>query len=144
MSDNSVAMKENLIKSLERLRIEAQCDVLELGDNDISEFAYERTLKLREREEFLSKIADENVFNLPSSSSSLSVTGDQHRHQRKPSIGNRLMPGLMQKLQKKTPESSMAAIVDDESMKGPTSTRSLNPSIQNIQHPSSSNVSRWT
>jgi hypothetical protein len=57
-SDNSIEMKKNLKATLEHLRIEADADVLELGEGeDVRPFAYLRTLRLKEREELLKKVA---------------------------------------------------------------------------------------
>ncbi|KAJ3110387.1 hypothetical protein HDU96_006653 [Phlyctochytrium bullatum] len=47
--DNSVAMKKNLISTLDHLRIEAVAEVLEIGDHDITPFAYEKTSRMQER-----------------------------------------------------------------------------------------------
>lgn len=78
LKDNSVAMKENLVQSLKFLRIEAEADVLELGDYDISEFAYERTIKLKEREQLLKNVAGSgNILAMPSAASSFSLFGNQ-------------------------------------------------------------------
>jgi ERCC4-type nuclease len=35
MDDNSVEMKKNLVQSLHRLRIDAECEVLEIGDMEM-------------------------------------------------------------------------------------------------------------
>lgn len=61
MNDNSVEMKSNLVQSLHRLRIDAECEVLEIGDFDVSQYAYEKTMMLRSREEFLKKIEDVRI-----------------------------------------------------------------------------------
>jgi hypothetical protein len=68
MDDNSLEIKKNLVQSLHRLRIDAECEVLEIGDMEISNYAYEKTLELRSREEFLRRIEDQNFLNLPVSS----------------------------------------------------------------------------
>ncbi|CAF3737959.1 unnamed protein product [Rotaria socialis] len=47
--DNSVAMKKDLEQYMYQLRIEAEVDVIEMADQEISAYAYERTLKLAER-----------------------------------------------------------------------------------------------
>ncbi|KAJ3106964.1 hypothetical protein HDU97_005245 [Phlyctochytrium planicorne] len=48
-TDNSVAMKRNLVATLDHLRIDAVADVLEIGHHDITPFAYERTSRMQER-----------------------------------------------------------------------------------------------
>ncbi|KAJ3088209.1 hypothetical protein HK102_009300 [Quaeritorhiza haematococci] len=80
LTDNSVAMKENLQRSLQHLRIDAEADVLELGDYSVSEYAYEKTMRLQEREELLKRAGvtgkrsiKDNVLALPSASSSYSM-----------------------------------------------------------------------
>eukprot|EP00834_Sanchytrium_tribonematis_P003480 NODE_135_length_16508_cov_1.365897.p1 type:complete len:868 gc:universal NODE_135_length_16508_cov_1.365897:12848-15451(+) len=56
LTDNSVEIERNLKEALLELRIEAYSEVIELGDSDISEFTYERTMQLQERQEYLKKI----------------------------------------------------------------------------------------
>uniref|UniRef100_A0AC34QJS4 Uncharacterized protein n=1 Tax=Panagrolaimus sp. JU765 TaxID=591449 RepID=A0AC34QJS4_9BILA len=53
MDDNTLHMKQNLEKFLYHLRIEAQVFVIEMPENDISEYTYERTLKMEERHKLL-------------------------------------------------------------------------------------------
>jgi len=50
MSDNSVQMKRDLQQWIYALRIEARSlEVIELNENDISEYTYERTVKMEQR-----------------------------------------------------------------------------------------------
>ncbi|KAL7753304.1 hypothetical protein RI367_001079 [Sorochytrium milnesiophthora] len=56
LTDNSVLMKQQLVDSLRHLRIDAESDVVELGDYDISEFAYERTMLLHERQQLMQRL----------------------------------------------------------------------------------------
>ncbi|KAK6111386.1 Amino acid permease family protein [Brugia pahangi] len=49
MDDNTFNMKKDLETFLYHLRIEAQVFVIELPDSDISEYTYERTMKMEER-----------------------------------------------------------------------------------------------
>jgi potassium/chloride transporter 4/5/6 len=51
--DNSAQMKDDLQKFLYHLRIEAQVNVIEMPENDISDYTYERTLKMEERNKLL-------------------------------------------------------------------------------------------
>ena len=56
LADNSVEIGKNLKDALEELRIDAFSEVIEIGDSDISEFTYEKTMQLQERQEYLKKI----------------------------------------------------------------------------------------
>ncbi|CAD6191860.1 unnamed protein product [Caenorhabditis auriculariae] len=53
MEDNNVQMKADLEKFLYHLRIEAQVFVIEMTDSDISDYTYERTMKMEERSKLL-------------------------------------------------------------------------------------------
>ncbi|CAD5225076.1 unnamed protein product [Bursaphelenchus xylophilus] len=51
--ENSTQMKEDLEKFLYHLRIEGQVFVIDMPESDISEYTYEKTLKMEERVKFL-------------------------------------------------------------------------------------------
>ncbi|XP_043483393.1 solute carrier family 12 member 7 isoform X3 [Leptopilina heterotoma] len=53
MEDNSIHMKKDLKKFLYDLRIEAEVEVVEMMNADISEYTYERTLQMEQRNQFL-------------------------------------------------------------------------------------------
>ncbi|CAF0943337.1 unnamed protein product [Adineta ricciae] len=53
LEDNSVEMKKELEQYMYQLRIEAEVDVVEMADQEISAYAHERTLKLAERVKLL-------------------------------------------------------------------------------------------
>uniref|UniRef100_A0AC35U6W4 Solute carrier family 12 member 6 n=1 Tax=Rhabditophanes sp. KR3021 TaxID=114890 RepID=A0AC35U6W4_9BILA len=53
MDDNTPQMKKDLEKFLYHLRIEADIYVIEMPENDISEYTYERTLKMEERHKIM-------------------------------------------------------------------------------------------
>ncbi|CAF3911656.1 unnamed protein product, partial [Rotaria sordida] len=53
LEDNSVEMKKDLEQYMYQLRIEAEVDVVEMENQEISAYAYERTLKLAERVKLL-------------------------------------------------------------------------------------------
>nr|CDJ86943.1 Amino acid permease-associated region domain containing protein [Haemonchus contortus] len=53
LEDNNVQMKSDLEKFLYHLRIEAEVFVIEMPDSDISDYTYERTLKMEERTKLL-------------------------------------------------------------------------------------------
>ncbi|KAJ3416162.1 hypothetical protein HDV05_002807 [Chytridiales sp. JEL 0842] len=76
-SDNSIRMRANLRATLEHLRIEATADVLELGVGDVGPFVYERTVRMKEREELLRKIPQGgvNALVLPSAGSLVNLSG---------------------------------------------------------------------
>ena len=71
LTDNSILMKTALINSLKYLRIEAECHICELGDYDISEFAYERTQILRDREVYGE---NENVYGINPQKNALGIS----------------------------------------------------------------------
>ncbi|XP_066247243.1 solute carrier family 12 member 6 isoform X1 [Euwallacea similis] len=55
-NDNSIQMKKDLKKFLYQLRIEAEVDVVEMSDKDISAYAYERTLVMEQRTQMLREL----------------------------------------------------------------------------------------
>jgi len=56
MEDNTVQMKKDLERFLYHLRIAATVNVIEMLGSDISEYAYEKTLKIEERMKLLNKL----------------------------------------------------------------------------------------
>ncbi|QQP58280.1 Uncharacterized protein FKW44_003544, partial [Caligus rogercresseyi] len=54
--DNSIQMKKDLKTFLYHLRIEADVEVVEMLDSDISEYTYERTLLMEQRNEMLKEM----------------------------------------------------------------------------------------
>jgi len=56
IQDNSIQMKKNLQNWIYALRIEATVEVIEFNDNDISQYTYERTLRMEQRTEMLRQI----------------------------------------------------------------------------------------
>uniref|UniRef100_A0A667FT51 Solute carrier family 12 member 7 n=1 Tax=Lynx canadensis TaxID=61383 RepID=A0A667FT51_LYNCA len=53
VDDNSIQMKKDLQVFLYHLRISAQVEVVEMGENDISAFTYEKTLMMEQRSQML-------------------------------------------------------------------------------------------
>ncbi|XP_064191903.1 solute carrier family 12 member 4-like [Anguilla rostrata] len=53
MDDNSIQMKEDLAVFLYHLRIEAEVEVVEMHNSDISAYTYERTLMMEQRSQML-------------------------------------------------------------------------------------------
>ncbi|CAB3409718.1 unnamed protein product [Caenorhabditis bovis] len=56
LEDNNVQMKTDLEKFLYHLRIDAQVNVIEMTDSDISDYTYERTMKMEERSKLLKNL----------------------------------------------------------------------------------------
>ncbi|XP_056382421.1 solute carrier family 12 member 4 isoform X2 [Hyla sarda] len=56
MDDNSIQMKKDLATFLYHLRIEAEVEVVEMDDSDISAYTYERTLMMEQRSQMLRQI----------------------------------------------------------------------------------------
>ncbi|XP_063801329.1 solute carrier family 12 member 4 isoform X2 [Pseudophryne corroboree] len=53
MDDNSIQMKKDLATFLYHLRIEAEVEVVEMNNSDISAYTYERTLMMEQRSQML-------------------------------------------------------------------------------------------
>ncbi|NWI66268.1 S12A4 protein, partial [Todus mexicanus] len=53
MDDNSIQMKKDLATFLYQLRIEAEVEVVEMHNSDISAYTYERTLMMEQRSQML-------------------------------------------------------------------------------------------
>eukprot|EP00795_Rhopilema_esculentum_P001804 gene1804-16291_t len=56
MEDNSIQMRKDLSKFLYNLRIEADIEVVEMLDQDICAYTYERTLMMEQRKVILEKM----------------------------------------------------------------------------------------
>ncbi|XP_031423647.1 solute carrier family 12 member 5 isoform X2 [Clupea harengus] len=56
MDDNSIQMKKDLTTFLYHLRIEAQVEVVEMQDSDITAYTYEKTLVMEQRSQILKQI----------------------------------------------------------------------------------------
>uniref|UniRef100_A0A3Q3XFE4 Uncharacterized protein n=1 Tax=Mola mola TaxID=94237 RepID=A0A3Q3XFE4_MOLML len=56
MDDNSIQMKKDLITFLYHLRINAEVEVVEMHDSDISAYTYEKTLVMEQRSQILKQM----------------------------------------------------------------------------------------
>ncbi|XP_036388906.1 solute carrier family 12 member 5b [Megalops cyprinoides] len=56
MDDNSIQMKKDLTTFLYHLRIDAQVEVVEMHDSDISAYTYEKTLVMEQRSQILKEM----------------------------------------------------------------------------------------
>ncbi|XP_061591860.1 solute carrier family 12 member 5b [Cololabis saira] len=56
MDDNSIQMKKDLLTFLYHLRIDAAVEVVEMVDNDISAYTYEKTLIMEQRSQILKQM----------------------------------------------------------------------------------------
>uniref|UniRef100_A0A3Q3LWX2 Solute carrier family 12 member 5b n=1 Tax=Mastacembelus armatus TaxID=205130 RepID=A0A3Q3LWX2_9TELE len=56
MDDNSIQMKKDLITFLYHLRIDAEVEVVEMHDSDISAYTYEKTLIMEQRSQILKQM----------------------------------------------------------------------------------------
>ncbi|XP_062404559.1 solute carrier family 12 member 4 isoform X2 [Sardina pilchardus] len=61
MDDNSIQMKKDLATFLYQLRIEAEVEVVEMHDSDISAYTYERTLMMEQRSQMLRQMRLSNT-----------------------------------------------------------------------------------
>ncbi|XP_034712949.1 solute carrier family 12 member 6-like isoform X1 [Etheostoma cragini] len=86
MEDNSIQMKKDLATFLYHLRIEADVEVVEMHDSDISAYTYERTLMMEQRSQMLRQMrlskSDREREGNPGSSSSRPEAGGATRSQR--------------------------------------------------------------
>ncbi|XP_022623866.1 solute carrier family 12 member 6 isoform X1 [Seriola dumerili] len=85
MEDNSIQMKKDLATFLYHLRIEAEVEVVEMHDSDISAYTYERTLMMEQRSQMLRQMrlskSDREREGNPGSSSSRPEAGGATRSQ---------------------------------------------------------------
>lgn len=56
VDDNSIQMKKDLQMFLYHLRISAEVEVVEMVENDISAFTYEKTLMMEQRSQMLKQM----------------------------------------------------------------------------------------
>ncbi|XP_032399860.1 solute carrier family 12 member 6 isoform X5 [Etheostoma spectabile] len=86
MEDNSIQMKKDLATFLYHLRIEADVEVVEMHDSDISAYTYERTLMMEQRSQMLRQMrlskSDREREGNPGSGSSRPEAGGATRSQR--------------------------------------------------------------
>lgn len=59
LEDNSIQMKKDLATWVYALRIEAEVEVVELQETDLSGYAYERTLRMEQRSEIMKHLGGE-------------------------------------------------------------------------------------
>ncbi|XP_054456877.1 solute carrier family 12 member 6-like isoform X3 [Anoplopoma fimbria] len=89
MEDNSIQMKKDLATFLYHLRIEAEVEVVEMHDSDISAYTYERTLMMEQRSQMLRQMrlskSDREKEGNPGSGSSRPEAGGATRSQVRPS-----------------------------------------------------------
>lgn len=61
LEDNSIQMKKDLAAWVYALRIEAEVEVVELQETDLSSYAYERTLRMEQRSEIMKHLNAESA-----------------------------------------------------------------------------------
>lgn len=76
MEDNSIQMKKDLKMFLYHLRIEAEVEVVEMMDSDISAYTYERTLMMEQRNQMLRELQ----LNKKESLGVVQAIVDHHHH----------------------------------------------------------------
>ncbi|XP_060887681.1 solute carrier family 12 member 6-like isoform X1 [Labrus mixtus] len=85
MEDNSIQMKKDLATFLYHLRIEADVEVVEMHNSDISAYTYERTLMMEQRSQMLRQMrlskSDREKEGYPGISSSRPEAGGATRSQ---------------------------------------------------------------
>ncbi|CAF3991493.1 unnamed protein product, partial [Rotaria magnacalcarata] len=113
--DNSVAMKKDLEQYMYQLRIEAEVNVVEMADQEISAYAYERTLKLEERIKLLKHLKlGGKELQVQSHIPMETMVNNQHQSQRKSTIDETsdqyhytFTPSQLEHLKNNVSESSM-------------------------------------
>ena len=63
VDENSIQIKNDLIQYMYYLRIDAEVNVIEMSDGQISAYTYEKTLKLHEREKLLKQMKLKDAEN---------------------------------------------------------------------------------
>ncbi|XP_074555013.1 solute carrier family 12 member 6 [Halichoeres trimaculatus] len=85
MEDNSIQMKKDLATFLYHLRIEAEVEVVEMHNSDISAYTYERTLMMEQRSQMLRQMrlskSDREKEGVPGFSSSRPEAGGATKSQ---------------------------------------------------------------
>jgi len=76
LEDNSIQMKKDLKISLYNLRMDAEIEVVEMMDSDISAYTYERTLMMEQRNQMLKEMQ----LNKRETIGVVQAVADQHRH----------------------------------------------------------------
>jgi len=76
LEDNSIQMKKDLKVSLYNLRMDAEIEVVEMMDSDISAYTYERTLMMEQRNQMLKEMQ----LNKRETIGVVQAVVDQHRH----------------------------------------------------------------
>ncbi|CAB1315558.1 unnamed protein product [Coregonus sp. 'balchen'] len=132
MDDNSIQMKKDLTTFLYHLRIDAEVEVVEMHDSDISAYTYEKTLVMEQRSQILKQInltkTERERENPAVVTTQLSVTEEQ--------------PGASSKVEK--PEEEVQLIHDSTTPTSPATP--LSPATEGgAQTPGSAQVQMtWT
>ena len=106
ISDNSIEMKKNLQEWIYALRINATLvEVIELNDNDISEYTYERTVRMEQRTDqlkqlFLKEKAASGLQDTATIQQQIKAASQEHLNQ----LDNNCKPSTSKKDAKGSPE----------------------------------------
>ncbi|XP_014228975.1 solute carrier family 12 member 4 isoform X3 [Trichogramma pretiosum] len=87
LEDNSIQMKKDLKKFLYDLRLEAEVDVVEMMNSDISAYTYERTLLMEQRNQMLREMhlsKKESIGIAPSDVNEVQAIVDHHHQNVEP------------------------------------------------------------
>lgn len=85
LEDNSIQMKKDLESFIYQLRIKAQVEVIEMMDQDISEYTYERTLLMEQRHQMLREM---QLSRKESKREIQDVVEHSYRRRSQPTISN--------------------------------------------------------
>ncbi|XP_052383209.1 solute carrier family 12 member 5-like isoform X2 [Oncorhynchus keta] len=150
MDDNSIQMKKDLTTFLYHLRIDAEVEVVEMHDSDISAYTYEKTLVMEQRSQILKQI---NLTKTEREREIQSITDSSRGSIRRknPAAATTQMsvteeqPGGSSKEEEK-PEEEVQLIHDSTSPASPINPATLTPATEGgAQTPGSAQVQMtWT
>ncbi|XP_055941614.1 solute carrier family 12 member 4-like isoform X2 [Argiope bruennichi] len=129
LEDNSIQMKKDLAKFLYHLRIEADVEVVEMMDSDISAYTYERTLLMEQRTEILKQL---KLSCHGSSFTDVQNIVDHHHHQAS-RVGSRVR---FNEVTEEIKDIELIDVADDSNQENPPNLDDSNASGEGNQNES--------
>ncbi|KAL2091081.1 hypothetical protein ACEWY4_013344 [Coilia grayii] len=146
MDDNSIQMKKDLTTFLYHLRIDAQVEVVEMQDSDITAYTYEKTLVMEQRSQILKQI---NLTKTEREREIQSITDSSRGSIRRknPSSGVTAQLSVSEEQpggsKEEKPEEE-EQLIHDKSTNPPTPATPLSPSTESAVTPGSEGQRTWT
>ncbi|KAJ8260454.1 hypothetical protein GJAV_G00182370 [Gymnothorax javanicus] len=142
LDDNSIQMKKDLTTFLYHLRIDAQVEVVEMHDSDISAYTYEKTLVMEQRSQILKQINLTKNEREREIQSITDVSRGSIRRKNPSSSGATLsVPVEQPGVSVKKPEEELQLIHDKNTTPTPTSPQSP---VEGAQSPGETVQMTWT